>query len=489
MLLKVELPRVTSQRITSVVWAFCLLAVFAATGVHSTHLQALYMATPPASAHMYSWYAGFFALSTLYAGLVAVMPKALGDVDAKSAHKTYVFVIAAVCALHLLAALTPPAMSVDPLSYFCHGVLGLLEPGGAYLHRVSSLDQSPYSGQLRALGWLPWHGISPYGPLWTHLEAWTAAQSGTAAKARCAFQLIAMLCNLCTAYSLYKVVHILRPAAKKQAVLFFLTHPIILFELSGEGHNDAAMLMCLMGALALTLRQRWILASLLLAAGAGVKYVPVIFAIPQWLYFRVSLGVSTKRWLGLGLVAAGLCAAFLVVCFLGLWVGPETFAGIADVSTPVSLASIFNQVWWQLHDAGLDTPAVVSMLSLLMRLLFLGYAGQLWWRASQGPQAVATAFFGTAFFYAVIASPTFWIWYLATPCALLVALGHKHAFYTALLIGWAGRIASPLDAMIRGEAITQAHATLLTTIVAAAIPLAYVLLAKPHMPLAVREPA
>ncbi len=79
-----------------------------------------------------------------------------------------------------------PYQSMDALTYVAHGFMGGfgLNPYGTAAAEIAYRDGTVgLARELASLGWLPVHGPSPYGPLWTWVEVLAASLTGSVAGA------------------------------------------------------------------------------------------------------------------------------------------------------------------------------------------------------------------------------------------------------------------------------------------------------------------
>src|SRR5262249_7624223 len=74
----------------------------------------------------------------------------------------------------------------------------------------------------------------------------------------------------------YAILRAWRPDWALRGTLFFAWNPLVLFEVAGNGHNDAIVIMFMLaGVLAFVLARRWAVLPALVA-GALAKFVPIL---------------------------------------------------------------------------------------------------------------------------------------------------------------------------------------------------------------------
>jgi len=367
---------------------------------------------------------------------------------------------------NLTLLLGPPAMSIDVMSYISHGHIENAG-GNAYVEPSSSLAGSSLGSRLESFGWRPVHPVSPYGPLWSQIET-TTTRVGDVNAMVTAFKAIAIVFSLGSAVLIWLILGRVHPQHQLVGTLLYLWNPLIVIELAGEGHNDAAVVFFVLLGLILTIRRRPGGAVLATSAGILMKYLPLLFVPLQAAYlWRKRRDMRHfVRSVTLG-ATAGL--VLTVVAFAPLWVGVETFEGVRLTgqlghtgSTPTLLMHGLSRVV-----PSSDATVVVTAITMA------GLVAWLWWQAKtvidsatliQACAAVAVA-------YVLVASPSFWPWYALLPVAL-TALVPKTAFLALLLaVSIGARLVAPLDALYVAEVIDRGSFLLTTWTIAIGLPL------------------
>src|SRR3954449_9011594 len=158
------------------------------------------------------------------------------------------WVVAALLLVHLVFALGPPLALTDLFNYLHYGRLGAVYGRNPYLDLPLSAPGDP------AYRFSNWHHLpSPYGPLFTlvgyalaplplHVAYWS-------------WKAIAAAASLgCLALVWWLAVRLGR--SPQRALVFAGLNPLVLVYGLGGGHNDALMLLCALGAVALVVRGR-----------------------------------------------------------------------------------------------------------------------------------------------------------------------------------------------------------------------------------------
>ena len=69
---------------------------------------------------------------------------------------------------NLVLLFVRPYFSIDLFTYMANGYFGITPGGNPYINASKEAANTSFGHQLLSWGWQPVHGISPYGPLWTH---------------------------------------------------------------------------------------------------------------------------------------------------------------------------------------------------------------------------------------------------------------------------------------------------------------------------------
>ena len=204
-------------------------------------------------------------------------------------------VIAVAAAVQLAPLAGPTLLSTDTWTYWMYGRVGAVEGGNPY-----GDPPSTYPGDVAypAMGSSWRDTTSLYGPLFTigsELHAHVAGEDPV--RAAWLFRLVAALAVLGTA--VLAASFAVRPAF---AAAFVGWNPLLALHFGGGGHNDAVMMLLVVGALALAARGRPNLAGIAWIGAIGLKWVAIAF-LAVWAVDRV----RRREPLGLvGLAAGGV---------------------------------------------------------------------------------------------------------------------------------------------------------------------------------------
>jgi alpha-1,6-mannosyltransferase len=269
------------------------------------------------------------------------------------------WVVAALVLVHVLYALGPPLSLTDIFNYLHYGREGALEGVNPYgrLPIAAAHDAAyPLSN---------WHHLpSPYGPFFTlvgyavaplplHTAYWT-------------WKAIAALAALgCLALVWWLAVRLGRNP--QRALVFAGLNPLVLVYGLGGQHNDALMLVCALGAVALVVRGR-ALGSPLWDVGAGAAVVAgVAFKFSLLgLVPLIVLGARRRPAALAGAVVMGAVVADVVHSVFG---GHLPATGLQDqLVTPLSAPNLVGL----LVGAGGATGGVRSAAHVVLVLVVLG---------------------------------------------------------------------------------------------------------------------
>jgi alpha-1,6-mannosyltransferase len=306
------------------------------------------------------------------------------------------WIVGAIAVLHVAFVLAPPLLSTDVFSYIEYGRLGAVHGLDPYTTTPAAVH--PHDAVYRYVHWR--HTRSAYGPLFT-LGSYPLALLGPGG-ALAAFKLLAAAASLgCTGVLWRLAGRLGRPRAT--AIAAFGLNPVLLVYTVGGGHNDALMLLGMLGAVALVVGSRELAGGALLATAVAIK-ASAGLAIP----FLV-LG-ARRRWWALAGVAVGAAAMAALA-----WVAfPDHAAGMIAVLRHeqhlVAHDSVPNVV---AHALGL--PGVTAPLRLAFQALFAASAAVLVVCAWRGADLARTC--GWAFVALVATATWFLAWYTVWPLA------------------------------------------------------------------------
>ena len=215
-------------------------------------------------------------------------------------------VVAVAVAIQLTPLAGPLLLSRDVYSYWAYGRI------------VATYDRNPFVAPpirfahdpaTRAVAWK--RQTSVYGP------AFTLAAGGVAAAARRSPELASLLFRIVAALGGIAATALAAVIARRKAfaAVFVGWNPLVALSFAGGGHNDAWMVVLLLGALALVSRRRYVVGGAVWVLAGAVKAPALALLVLQ----RSGRGV----WLGAA-VAAVIGAAASSAIFGASWLSAVT---------------------------------------------------------------------------------------------------------------------------------------------------------------------
>jgi hypothetical protein len=129
---------------------------------------------------------------------------------------------------------------------------------------------------------------APYGPAWLLLCGLFSMVAGDNLLLNMLlFKLTSVVCLALSSWLLYRLAQRTNIGVPAAVVMFFAWNPLVLFEAIGNGHNDIAMMTCVLAALLLTSHRHARSALVLLVFGALIKYTAALL-IPLWLVYELN---------------------------------------------------------------------------------------------------------------------------------------------------------------------------------------------------------
>jgi alpha-1,6-mannosyltransferase len=339
-----------------------------------------------------------------------------------------------------------PYLSIDVFTYAAQGHQAL-SGENPYAHPVKTIAGTRLGRDLAAQGWIPVHGVSPYGPLWTEIEAAVAGAASNVATEAMYFKLIVTAFSLGCGWMIWLILGDVLPRAQTLGTVLYLWNPAILMEFAAEGHNDAVLVFFVLLSLRLVLRARPAIGVASLAVGALVKATAVIVA-PVELVYAWRTTRDRRRLLMALAVGAGSAAVIGVAAYAPLWIGSATFDGLRNHGRPSILPSTPGVLYWYLTRSHSEERSAL-LLSLLMTGAFLGSVA-LAAATVKSRTSLLKACGYIAVVYLIVA-PGYWPWYAGMPIALLALVPDAMFVSSLMAISLASRLAAPIDALrLRG---------------------------------------
>ena len=235
-------------------------------------------------------------------------------------------------------------------------------------------------------------------------------------------------------------------AARDRAMMLWLWCPLVLFDGVGNAHNDVTMTVLILAAVALHVRDRWLLSLVLLALAFWFKWYSVVL-LPVWLarQWRRHPQWLSARHAALAAAICGALTALVILPFTGsLWaLGERVFANqnifrVFPNELPPPLW-LFERVGrW----TGVTTgPHGTTIFNVARLGVFAACLGWIVWRR-RGQATSARAYLEDcvwsllAFFSFAVA--ILWPWHLLAVVALSLASGERRLEWAAAILTTAG---------------------------------------------------
>jgi Glycosyltransferase family 87 len=320
-------------------------------------------------------------------------------------------VLAVAAAVQLAPLAGPTLLSTDVWTYWMYGRVSTEHGGNPYGDPPSTYPDDVAFAVMGA----SWRDTtSLYGPLFTlGSEAHAGAAGDDPGRAAWLYRATSALAVLATAALAASIAR-----RRAFAAAFVGWNPLLALHFGGGGHNDALMMLLVVGALAITARGSPNLAGLAWAAAVGVKWVAAAFLL-LWaidrLRRRAPLGVP-------GLAAGALVVVLAATLRYGTtWL--EAFQGLSSQARRTG--SIGLSSW--LGDLGLGHRATLVVIAIATLLAFAWLALDAWRQQARLGVAGSVAALGQG-----------WLnpWYASWGVSL--AAGEEDRLAWALAVGLTG---------------------------------------------------
>src|SRR5215212_8688921 len=313
-----------------------------------------------------------------------------------------------------------------------------------YSHIAGVLGVNPYTTipsmfpEVRIFNWIHplWHDArSIYGPAWIDLTlplARAVAVSSEVDKVL-AYKALVNVGHLLGVGALAYVVHRLRPGHVLEAVVMYAWNPLVVFELGGNGHNDAVMVAVMLLGLALYASSaRW-LGVVTVAVSMLLKMTSVLL-LPFYAMAWAREQVTWLRFFAVGVLATLTVPVVIVAFYLPWWTGVATITPIVNWSqgpmynnyVPDTLAYYLARRDLSQTATPVDPMVVLEgwrdTIKWIGRAILLAWFAAELWRV-RGALGLAGA--GARVMLIFLVAVNTWVlpWYFSWPLALAVVVG------------------------------------------------------------------
>ncbi len=387
-------------------------------------------------------------LATMIAGyLVGVA--ALGQQNA--CHSTWI-VSGFALLFRLTLFLLPGLFSTDVFSYVMYGRIAAIHNANPYVDVPDNFPDDPF------LGWVfPFWRATPtvYGPLWTDFSWLLSKVTGELSSfdQTLVYRLSIVAFDLLSLWLVWRLLGWIHPGnrrAREVAFCVFAWNPLVLFDIVGNTHNDAAMVTLLLGGILLTARGRDLAGVLAITLSALVKYTTVL-ALPLVICAGTAkIPVIGRRLASVALMASGILALTLLTAWPWL-TAPGGVGNVLQVaggplvinSAPIVVAlTVADQV---LVPLGMSTGPAEDISQtwtrIITRVIFAVYFIWELARLYRHPErdslnslrAVLAATTRALLIFPLLVLTWVWSWYLSWSLAVGVLLGWR-SWLTRLVV-------------------------------------------------------
>jgi alpha-1,6-mannosyltransferase len=366
-----------------------------------------------------------------------------------------------------------PYQSVDSLTYVAHGFMGAGYGINPYARAAAEVayreETAELARRLASFGWLPVHGPSPYGALWTWVEVLTATLTGGVGGALFLTKVLVVGASLGCAALIWAILGRMRPEDQLLGTLLYLWNPLVLVEFAGEGHNDALMILAVLASLFFTVAARPALSVGAALLGVLVKYLPVIFAPAQAIYLWRTRR-DTTGFLAVVLATSVFGLLLAAALYAPFWIGPDTFGAVSQQGLPFA-APTLNGVIYALLSLALPPGTASAATTQLLAVVFLTFVLILWWRARDASGLLRACAWISVFYLLVVSAGT-WPWYAALPLALMALTPRGVFLPLALVLTFCPRLVAPASTLINNGFASWDTLMPVTTAISVTVPLA-----------------
>ena len=350
-----------------------------------------------------------------------------------------------------------PVLAIDAYSYLvdaAHAHAGL----SPYVHSVKDAAGTELGHTLTAYSWRPVHGVTPYGPVWLTI---VTVVGPYAADVEVGVRLLKLLAFGATTLTAWLVFFTAAASLRVRAFTAFWWNPVVIVEAAGEAHNDAIMALAVVLSLWCLRRQAIVSAAAGLTAAVLTKWVPALFA-PAYLTYAWRNGLLTRRTLTLG---AAVTVGIIVGSYWSFWAGADTFDGLRNLGGPRFIASTtgsFARLFGQ-YPTAITLLRALALATVVVTVVYAAAVIRTVDDLCRGCAACALA-------YILVASPTYWAWYVVLPIALLTLAGDIRLM---LVLTVASRFVAPLDLIRLRGGLSWTTEVWVTTVIALWLPLVF----------------
>jgi hypothetical protein len=337
------------------------------------------------------------------------------------------FAVALVVVLHLVVLLALPLLfSRDVYSYAYEGRIRAVYGANPYVQTPLDFPSDPL-WRLVGPAWVDTPAV--YGPAFTSLAAATVRLFEATTAQVAAFRLLAGAASLAAAACIWWTCRRLRPERTAFGVLAFGANPAVLFLAVASGHNDLLVGLAVVGAFALVVRGRPVVALVVLTLGALVKAsaaLPLVLLL-VWLIAARPRGRRLRTALAFIGMVVGIAAVFALPYL------QRQDPTLGQVELAGHEGGIAPALWLRRWVDGVSFNSLGSAARIVIAAALIGLFGLLvrWtWRRAAGLESVGVgASWGWSLLVLTLLGPVLLPWYATwtLPFAWLVPRSARRA--------------------------------------------------------------
>ncbi len=319
-------------------------------------------------------------------------------------------VLGLAVAYHLVVLTLPLLFSRDVYSYAYYGRISSLYHANPYVQTPADFPRDLLAHFVGP----KWRGTpAVYGPAFTLYSSLLTRNLRSVDVLVDAFRVTAAVASLLTVGLVAQLARTLRPERASFAVAALGLNPVWLFQSVGSGHNDLLVALSVVGAFALLLRRRELLATAALTLGTLVKAtagVPLLLLV-VWAVARRPPGTRARRLAAHLAVAGGLVALFAAPFFQLT----DPSLGMVELAQHEGWLAPSRLLRRFLDWASADTLGVLARVAFPLALLAVAaiLARSLWRRAPDVEPPALAAHWGWGLVFLMLLGPVLLPWYVA----------------------------------------------------------------------------
>ena len=354
----------------------------------------------------------------------------LGWRAAQHAHgrTAWAIVLGGALASGIVLLFVYPFDAADIFDYIMHGRIASVYAGNPFRDVAAQFSGGPF------YPYAGWQQVpSYYGPAWEWIAAGVTRLTGDGIITNVlAFKVVVGVFLAGCVWTIWAILRRAAPERTLAGVTFFAWNPVVLYVTLGNGHNDVAMVLCILLAVLALLQQRYTLTILALVLGALFKFIPLLLIPAAGLIALRSLGDARVRLRFVALSVVG-SVALAAVLYAPFWYGPRILDMTARTRLFTASLPAFFYTWLRPLWGQQQAASVVSSVALALTALFVCWQSIRAWR-NPSWLGFSHAALHILLFYLMVTCAWFQQWYTVWPLAIAALLPAGPAIYLSLIL-------------------------------------------------------